>query len=84
MEQSGKQAIGIGSSRLPVGGYACTVRKLQLGTGFFGGSLDYHALSLADGASYQIIFGQFLKYGLLMTLVLLGISTLYLWLRYLS
>lgn len=49
-----------------------------------GASANVIVLSLADRAGYKISFGQFLKYGIAVTVVSLLVSTLYVWLRYLS
>ncbi|MEO8287032.1 MAG: ArsB/NhaD family transporter [Chloroflexota bacterium] len=49
-----------------------------------GASANVIVLSLAERAGYRISFLQFLKYGVVTTLVSLLISTLYIWLRYLN
>jgi Na+/H+ antiporter NhaD/arsenite permease-like protein len=49
-----------------------------------GASANVIVLSLAERAGYKISFMQFLKYGVVVTLVSLLISTLYVWLRYLN
>jgi Na+/H+ antiporter NhaD/arsenite permease-like protein len=48
-----------------------------------GASANVIVLSLADRAGYKISFGRFLKYGVIVTVVSLLVSTLYVWLRYL-
>lgn len=49
-----------------------------------GASANVIVLSLADRAGYRISFMQFLKYGVVVTLVSLLICTVYVWLRYLA
>jgi Na+/H+ antiporter NhaD/arsenite permease-like protein len=49
-----------------------------------GASANVIVLSLAERAGYRISFVQFLKYGLVITLVSLLISTVYVWFRYLT
>jgi Na+/H+ antiporter NhaD/arsenite permease-like protein len=49
-----------------------------------GASANVIVLSLAERAGYKISFLQFLKYGVVVTVVSLLISTLYVWLRYLN
>lgn len=49
-----------------------------------GASANVIVLSLGERAGYKISFGLFLKYGLFVTLAALVISTIYVWLRYLS
>ncbi len=48
-----------------------------------GASANVIVLSLGERAGYKISFSQFLKYGLVVTLVSLIISTVYVWFRYL-
>ena len=47
-------------------------------------SANVIVLSLAERAGYKISFMQFLKYGLVVTVMSLLISTVYVWLRYLN
>ena len=49
-----------------------------------GASANVIVLSLAERAGYKISFLQFFKYGLVVTLMSLLISTAYVWLRYLN
>lgn len=49
-----------------------------------GASANVIVLSLAERAGYKISFLQFLKYGVVVTLASLLISTAYVWLRYLN
>jgi Na+/H+ antiporter NhaD/arsenite permease-like protein len=49
-----------------------------------GASANVIVLSLAERAGYRISFGRFFKYGLVVTLMSLLISTVYVWLRYLN
>lgn len=48
-----------------------------------GASANVVIASIAERAGYPIGFGTFLKYGLLVTVVSMLLSTLYIWLRYL-
>jgi len=48
-----------------------------------GASANVIAASLSERSGHPIHFGQFLRYGLLVTLMSLGIATVYLWVRYL-
>jgi Na+/H+ antiporter NhaD/arsenite permease-like protein len=48
-----------------------------------GASANVIVLSLAERAGYKVTFGQFLKYGLAVTVVSLLIGTVYVWVRYL-
>jgi Na+/H+ antiporter NhaD/arsenite permease-like protein len=49
-----------------------------------GASANVIVLSLAERAGHKISFVRFLKYGLVVTLVSLLISTVYVWVRYLT
>lgn len=44
---------------------------------------NVYVIGVADRAGYRVTFLQFLRYGLLVTMVSLLIATVYLWLRYL-
>jgi Na+/H+ antiporter NhaD/arsenite permease-like protein len=47
-----------------------------------GASANVVALGVAERAGHKIRFGEFLKYGLVVTPITLGVSAFYLWLRY--
>jgi Na+/H+ antiporter NhaD/arsenite permease-like protein len=62
---------------------------LALGAGLGGNftvvaaSANVYVIGVADRAGYKVTFFQFLRYGLLVSLVSLVMATVYLWLRYL-
>jgi len=62
---------------------------LALGAGLGGNftivaaSANVYVIGVAERAGYRVTFVQFLRYGLLVTMVSLVIATVYVWLRYL-
>jgi Na+/H+ antiporter NhaD/arsenite permease-like protein len=79
------------SEGLPVGDSASNPLwwALALGAGLganftpVAAAANVYVIGVAERAGYRITFVQFLRYGLLVTLVSLVIATVYVWLRYL-
>ena len=79
------------SQQLKVGGSGSNPLwwALALGAGLGGNftvvaaSANVYVIGVAERAGYKVTFVQFLRYGLLVTMVSLVIATVYVWLRYL-
>ncbi|MGD0204851.1 MAG: ArsB/NhaD family transporter [Dehalococcoidia bacterium] len=79
------------SQQLEVGGSSSNPLwwALALGAGLGGNftivaaSANVYVIGVAERAGYKVTFVQFLRYGLLVTMVSLVITTVYMWLRYL-
>jgi Na+/H+ antiporter NhaD/arsenite permease-like protein len=79
------------SQQLKVGGSGSNPLwwALALGAGLGGNftivaaSANVYVIGVAERAGYKVTFVQFLRYGLLVTVVSLAIATAYVWLRYL-
>jgi Na+/H+ antiporter NhaD/arsenite permease-like protein len=79
------------SQQLQVGGSGSKPLwwALALGAGLGGNftivaaSANVYVIGVAERAGYKVTFVQFLRYGLLVTMVSLIIATVYVWLRYL-
>jgi Na+/H+ antiporter NhaD/arsenite permease-like protein len=79
------------STELPVGDSASNPLwwALALGTGLganftpVAAAANVYVIGVAERAGYKVTFVQFLRYGLLVSIVALTIATVYVWLRYL-